>query len=212
MKPGKSIRIHSAGGNHFSEDRLLDTVELRLAEIVAETHPSCVAVLRDRLMSSFNEFGICLNISSGQICMAIEEALANAFYHGNLELDSNLKEDGSSRFAELAKQRCQQEPWKDRQIRITELATPYGVWLTITDQGCGFDAASAMKRSQDPNQLLASGRGLVMMRAFTDELLFNTEGNEVTLVFYSSHNTDVAELLQERARTRSLETPTRSLI
>jgi len=212
MVAGNIMRIHGAGGNHFSEVRLIDTAELRLAEIVAGTQPSCVGVLRDRLTGSIDEFGISLSTGPAQVCMAIEEALANAFYHGNLELDSKLKEDGSNRFSDLAKQRCQQSPWKDREIRITELVTPYGVWFTISDEGRGYNVASAIKRIEDPMSILSSGRGLVMMKAFTDQLVFNHCGNEVTLVIYSNRNIDVKELLQERVRTRSLKTRRRSLI
>ncbi len=144
--------------------------------------------------------------------MAVEEALANAFYHGNLELDSALKEDGSTRFSELARTRCQQSPWKDREIRITELVTPYGLWITIRDEGQGFNVESAMKRTRDPLSVLASGRGLIMMQAFMDELVFNPSGNEVTLVIYSNHNSDITELLQERKGKTASETGNRSLV
>ena len=52
--------------------------------------------------------------------------------------------------------------------------------------------------------ILASGRGLVMMKAFTDELIFNSNGNEVTLVIYHNRNQDVVELMKERSQSRSL--------
>ena len=35
------------------------------------------------------------------------------------------------------------------------------------------------------NQHSASGRGLMLMRAFADEMFFNSTGNEVTLVLYT---------------------------
>ena len=212
MVSGNIMRIHGANGNHFTEERLVDTAELRLATIVARTQPACIGVLRDRLTSAIGEFGITLSTGSPQVFMAVEEALANAFYHGNLELDSALKEDGSTRFAELARTRCQQSPWKDREIRITELATPYGLWITISDEGQGFNVESAMKRAEDPLSDMASGRGLVMMKAFTDELVFSPSGNEVTLVVYSNRNSDIKELLHERTRTRAIEAGNRSLI
>ena len=43
---------------------------------------------------------------------------------------------------------------------------------------------AALDRCNDPEMLLASGRGLLMMRGFSDELFFNDDGNEVNLVLY----------------------------
>ena len=154
-------------------------------------------------MESFNEFQIANETGSTQICMALEEALANAFYHGNLELDSALKEDGTDKFAELAKERCQQSPWKDRNVTVTELATPMGIWITIADEGQGFDVAAALERANDPMAMLASGRGLIMMRAFTDDLVFDSVGNEVTLILYHQRNEDISDLPRSRAQSRS---------
>ena len=211
MVSGSNIRIHSAAETSFSEQRLIDTPDLRLAEFTAPTRPSCIGVLRDRLMQALDDFEIASHTGSTQICMALEECLANAFYHGNLDLDSALKEDGTDTFSRLARERCEQSPWKDRKIHVVELATPVGLWITITDEGRGFDVAAAMKRTEDPMSSLCSGRGLVMMKAFTDELVFNPAGNEVTLVVYHKRNQDISELLKERANSRQLDHGQRSL-
>ena len=58
-------------------------------------------------------------------------------------------------------------------------------WLTIEDAGKGFDVRAALERCNDPELMLASGRGLMLMRAFADEMFFNSTGNEVTLVLYT---------------------------
>ena len=139
-----NIRIHSAAESSFSEHRIVDSPDLRLAKFTAPTRPACIGFLRDRLMESFSEFQIANETGATQICMALEEALANAFYHGNLELDSALKEDGTDKFAELAKERCQQSPWKDRAVTVTELATPMGIWITIADEGQGHVPVAAI--------------------------------------------------------------------
>lgn len=200
---GEKISIHSPGGKSFDETRSVDTPDLRLAKLTAPTLPSQIGILRDRLVNAFHEFEIGGEAAHAHSCMAIEEALANAIYHGNLELDSDLKETGAEQFSDLAKERCVQVPWKDRTVEVTELATPFGVWITIRDQGPGFDVTAAMERTIDPEALLASGRGLVMMRAFADDLVFNSTGNEVTLVFYGRKNVDVKELLKARAASRN---------
>ncbi|MCA9061026.1 MAG: hypothetical protein KDA85_21085, partial [Planctomycetaceae bacterium] len=43
---------------------------------------------------------------------------------------------------------------------------------------------AAIERAENPEFLLSSGRGLLMMRAFADELFFNESGNRATLVLY----------------------------
>lgn len=199
---GKNLRIDEVCES-FKETRLVDTPDLRLAEMRSSTSPENIGPLRDRLVEAFDEYDICPCIVPPQACMAIEEALANAFFHGNLELESSLKElDGGTRFSELAKQRSTMLPWKDREVTVTELATPFGLWLTISDEGAGFDVQSVLNLEISPELMLASGRGLVMMKAFSDNLLFNAKGNEVTLVFYSERNRDVKELISERQQSR----------
>ena len=107
---GKNLRIDEVCES-FKETRLVDTPDLRLAEMRSSTSPENIGPLRDRLVEAFDEYDICPCIVPPQACMAIEEALANAFFHGNLELESSLKElDGGTRFSELAKQRSTMLP------------------------------------------------------------------------------------------------------
>ena len=98
VSTGKQNRIDEPEGRPYTEEQLVNTPELRYSRLTMKTHRSCVSVLRDRFMDTFHEFGITVDTGPMQICMALEEALANAFYHGNLELDSQLKEDGSDTF------------------------------------------------------------------------------------------------------------------
>ncbi len=58
----------------------------------------------------------------------------------------------------------------------------------FVDEGRGFDVAAAFERCNDPELMLSSGRGLLLMRGFSDELIFSGKGNEVTLVLYSENS------------------------
>lgn len=78
----------------------------------------------------------------------LEEALNNAFYHGNLEISSELKEDGTSRFLDLAREREQLEPWKSRHVQVTELVGLFGLWISISDEGNGFNVEAAFEPLQ----------------------------------------------------------------
>ena len=53
--------------------------------------------------------------ASLRLASALNEAMQNAYYHGNLEVDSALRDDGSSAFFDLAEQRRTQDPYIDRQ-------------------------------------------------------------------------------------------------
>lgn len=171
---------------HFwQETRLIDSQHLRLTRFTVPTRCSLISPLRERLLSAIGEFQVVEGSRENHFCMALEEALNNAFYHGNLEISSELKEDGTSRFIELAREREQLEPWTSRHVQVTELVGLFGLWISISDEGNGFNVEAAFERCNDPELILASGRGLLIMRAFTDELFFSNRGNEVTMVLYS---------------------------
>lgn len=52
----------------------------------------------------------------------------------------------------------------------------------VTDQGCGFDPFSIPDPTCPENIMKPSGRGLFLMRQLLDEVLYNDQGNQVTLV------------------------------
>jgi anti-sigma regulatory factor (Ser/Thr protein kinase) len=60
------------------------------------------------------------------------------------------------------------------------------LWITIQDEGRGFNVQAVLDRCNDPEAMLASGRGLLLMRAFTDDMFFNANGSEVTIVLYGA--------------------------
>lgn len=168
----------------INEEILFQSPHVRLAQFRVPTCCSLIPALRDRLMRGLRDYHVAEGPREHQFCMALEESLNNAFYHGNLEVSSDLKEDGSSRFIDLAAEREQLAPWCSRHVLVTELVSTFGLWLTIRDEGPGFCVQTMLDRCNDPELLLSSGRGLLMMRAFSDEMFFNPTGNEVTLVLY----------------------------
>jgi anti-sigma regulatory factor (Ser/Thr protein kinase) len=67
-------------------------------------------------------------------------------------------------------------------VEIVCDVTPHEVRYQITDEGPGFDVALVPDPRDEDRIDIASGRGLLMMRAFMDEVIFNDQGNQVTLV------------------------------
>lgn len=117
-----------------------------------------------------------------RVTIALDEALRNALFHGNLEVSSELREEGERRFHELARQRVSQEPYRDRRIRIRITHRPDQSRFVIRDEGPGFDTTRADRPIEPEDLLRPSGRGLLLMKSFMDSVSFNREGNEVTLI------------------------------
>jgi len=115
-----------------------------------------------------------------RVTMAIDEALANAYYHGNLEVSSKLREQDSFSFDRLANERRVQHPYSTRKIYLTlNLGTALSV--IIRDEGPGFDIKT-LPDPFDPSFVeRPCGRGVVLMRSFMDTVEFNDTGNQVTM-------------------------------
>lgn len=132
------------------------------------------------------EYGISMGALGPQdeirVSVALEEALLNAIIHGNLEVSSKLREEEGDAFERQIRERRQLEPFARRRVRIDCEVTRDEARYQITDEGPGFDVAR-LPDPRDPDRLLlASGRGVLMMRAFMDEVHYNDRGNVVTLV------------------------------
>jgi anti-sigma regulatory factor (Ser/Thr protein kinase) len=149
---------------------------------VLENDPSTVAPLVGLLAEDLVAVGVCDKHAATRVGIALEEALLNAIYHGNLELSSKLKESGDDTFHVLARARRYQFPYATRRVRLSARVTPARATFVVQDQGNGFDV-DALPDPTAPEFLeRPSGRGLLLMRAFTDELRYGAGGTRVTLV------------------------------
>ena len=137
-----------------------------------------VAQVRDDLLA----VGMCDRHAATRVGIALEEAILNAVYHGNLEISSKLKENGDGPFLAMAAARRAVEPYASRRVRVLSRITKQKATFVITDEGPGFDV-SALPDPTDPANLeLPSGRGVLFMRTFMDDVRYNPTGNRVTLV------------------------------
>jgi CheY-like chemotaxis protein/anti-sigma regulatory factor (Ser/Thr protein kinase) len=112
---------------------------------------------------------------------ALEEALLNAMYHGNLEVSSELKEQDHQAFYALAEERRLANPWISRRIHVHCSLTPHEAKFVIRDDGNGFDPAKLPDPTDPENLARPFGRGVMLMRAFMDSVEYNAKGNEVIL-------------------------------
>ncbi len=127
--------------------------------------------------------GACQESRSAKLMMALHEALSNAIVHGNLELSSDLKERGDNKFAEALAQRVADPRYSDREVEILIDCNLERCRWTVTDQGQGFDVDGVLRKklSDDPEDLLSSGRGILIMRSFLDEVTYERGGRRLLL-------------------------------
>jgi len=90
------------------------------------------------------------------IKLALEEALVNAIKHGN-QMD------------------------RSKQVRISYLVQPDRFEVHITDEGPGFDPEDVPDPTAVENLERPCGRGLMLMRHYMSEVVFNPPGNSVRM-------------------------------
>jgi CheY-like chemotaxis protein len=120
---------------------------------------------------------------STHVGIALQEALSNAIYHGNLELSSELRQHEDGRYLELAETRRKLAPFKARRVLVHATVGQDAARYVIGDEGPGFDVART--RTPAPNTEnfdLVSGRGLLLIASFMDEVSHNATGNEIVMV------------------------------
>lgn len=116
-----------------------------------------------------------------RVGIALHEVLINAIQHGNLELNSDLREVDERLFRDLGEQRRSLFPFRDRRVRLRARLTRSEAVYVVEDDGPGFDPAALPDPTDPANLERCSGRGMMLIRTFMDEVEHNEKGNRVTL-------------------------------
>jgi anti-sigma regulatory factor (Ser/Thr protein kinase) len=162
--------------------RVLAGMTRRSSQFVLENDPSLVPPLVAMFREDLVEIGLCDLTGATRAGIALEEALLNAIYHGNLEVSSELRENGDDAFHKLAHERRAEQPYRERRVKVTARLSSSRAAFVIADDGPGFDVS----KLPDPTDLLyidrPSGRGVLLMRAFMSHVHYSSKGNRVTLI------------------------------
>ena len=164
------------------QQRLMERLVADECAFVLENDVRLIGSLVRYLRQGLRGVGLCDESDHMRISVAVEEAMLNAYYHGNLEVDSNLRDADGNAYRNLALSRREQPPYRDRRIRVKASYSASEAIFVISDDGEGFDATQVPDPTDADNLLRPSGRGLLLMRSFMDELRFNDVGNEVTMI------------------------------
>jgi CheY-like chemotaxis protein/anti-sigma regulatory factor (Ser/Thr protein kinase) len=188
-------------------DNLLDTVKQvlsvsradsnrqRLTQCLLRSHitllldndASLIPPLVDLVQQMLSDVQFCDTTDRVHLGIALEEALLNALFHGSLALNAEQVQQARAEFSEgttseLIAHRRERPPFCDRRIYVDLQVSPSEARFLIRDEGTGFIRAGMPERGDPRGLQRGGGRGLVLMRNFMDEVLFNEAGNEVTLV------------------------------
>ena len=204
--------LHRGAANYVPKpqlgERLLDSVEEALSLVRADrTYDrliACLKTMRFRFRAgkrsgpdrSARRIGAAdgrrhgLTDATGRfrVGAALKEALLNAIYRGNLEISFKQMQDTRvSLLGRQGRRRAGQAASTRRPTKTAKSACAIAMddeqaRFVISDEGPGFDPASIPAAGQPGSLDPETGRGLVLMRAFFDEVTFNDGGNEVTLV------------------------------
>lgn len=117
-----------------------------------------------------------------RVGIALAEALTNAIDHGNLELDSQLREDDGIAYGEIRNQRIEDPRYRDRRVHVTSRMTKDEATFIIRDEGGGFNPQNLPDPTDPENLTKPTGRGVLLIRTFMDEVKFNDKGNEITMI------------------------------
>jgi CheY-like chemotaxis protein/anti-sigma regulatory factor (Ser/Thr protein kinase) len=175
-------RVLTAAGAVRERQRLLSCVCHAETSFTLENDPALLGALVTLLQESLAGLGLVDGTDQIRVGVALEEALLNAMYHGNLEVSSELRQQGDEPFNRLAHERRGQMPYRDRRVHVTARVSPAEAVYVIRDEGPGFDPAALPDPTDPANLERASGRGLLLIRTFMDDVRHNAPGNQITLV------------------------------
>ncbi|WP_010582377.1 ATP-binding response regulator [Schlesneria paludicola] len=171
--------------------RLMRRLIRQELEFVLENDEELLMSLVQYLQDTSYAMGIVDESDRVRIGVALQEALTNASFHGNLELSSSLREGDHRTYYDLAAQRARLPPWSNRRIHVIARFTAEQVEFTIRDEGPGFDPTCLPDPTDSANLERPCGRGLLLIHNFMDEVRHNELGNEVTLVKRRKETSDL---------------------
>jgi DNA-binding response OmpR family regulator len=174
--------VLAAAQEERCEVRLMDCLASSDTTFRLGNDATMIGPLINYLHRTIRAIGVCDQACGIRVCVALEEAINNALFHGNLEINSAQRTGDGDVYRQLVAERLRNAPFRDRVIDVTAKFTRQDATFVVRDQGPGFNPDSLPDPTDPDNLEKASGRGLLLMRTFMDSVAFNGAGNEVTMV------------------------------
>jgi CheY-like chemotaxis protein len=162
--------------------RALECLEHSESAFILTNDASLITPVLGHLDGLLGRLKLCDATERTRVSVALQEALLNAIYHGNLEVSSELRQKDESVYHDLARARRSQPPYCDRRVYFRVWLSPERAVYTIRDEGPGFDPGQLPDPTDPSNLERIGGRGLLLIATFMDKVTHNATGNEITLV------------------------------
>jgi CheY-like chemotaxis protein len=175
-------QVYSAAREDRGRIRLMRRMTEQQVQFTIENDHELIASLVQYLKDGAAGMGICDEGERVRTGVALQEALTNACLHGNLEVDSALRELNHGQYYELARERMIAQPYMQRRIHVMARYSLDAAEFCIRDEGPGFNRDSLPDPTDPTNIDRPCGRGLLLMQTFMDEVKYNAAGNEVTMI------------------------------
>ena len=179
--------VLSVNVENSREQRLQNCLRFEQTHYELENDTMLIPPLVDHLQCVARELNLVDDADRMRLAKALVEAISNAMLHGNLELppEDACASRHSAGAAESIRGRGRQAPYSDRRVTVQATVSPGEGRFVVRDEGPGFDTRKVPNVMDDPSHLAnIERRGLVLIKLFMDEIHFNDQGNEITLVKY----------------------------
>jgi CheY-like chemotaxis protein len=176
------LRVLAAACQTRERGRILRCLQRRESVFRLDGDPALITAILKLIQEELDGLDFGDPAGRVQILIALQEALANALYHGNLELSSDLRQHDDRIFDELVERRLAMEPYRSRRIGVRMQMDRDAVRFVVSDDGPGFDTALFGRPVQPEDLARIGGRGLLLIRTFMDQVSFNATGNQITMV------------------------------
>jgi CheY-like chemotaxis protein len=175
-------RVLTMARRERSNLEVLRRIASRRTELVLDNNRAMIPAVVGHLQDLLDGFGLCSETDRIRVGVALEETLVNAVVHGNLEVGSELRGVDDDAFDALVQARTLTPPYRSRRVTCAASFDRNAARFVIRDEGQGFNVSALPDPTTAENIGRASGRGLLLVRTFMDEVAHNDRGNEVTLV------------------------------
>lgn len=180
---GETLRqVLGASAINRDRQRILSSMARRESHFIIGNDPTLISPLINLLQEDLGGMDVCHANARTRVGVALQEALTNAIYHGNLEVSSDLRQVDEREFYDLADRRRKQAPYRDRQVHVHARFERDEATYTIRDEGPGFDTSSLDRPIELEDLMRIGGRGMLLIRTFMDQVSHNAQGNEITLI------------------------------
>jgi CheY-like chemotaxis protein/anti-sigma regulatory factor (Ser/Thr protein kinase) len=147
-----------------------------------ENDTSLIAPLVAHIENELKRMKVCDETDLIRVAVALREALVNAVEHGNLEVESELRETNPESYYDLVEERSRTEPYCRRRVRVAVRKSRSQTVFEVCDEGRGYDPSVLPDPTDPANLEKVSGRGLLLIRTFMDEVSHDQGGRQLTMV------------------------------